>query len=650
MASKFAPPTEFDFCSPNKWEDWKNRFLRFRLASKLTKESGEEQVSSLIYAMGMEAENILKSFSLSAADSKVFDTVIGKFDDHFIPKRNIIHERAKFNQRKQNNGESAEQFIRSLHEISQNCDFGTAKNDRIRDAIVIGVLDKELSEKLQLKDDLTLEDATTMTRQSELVKSQVREQTNGKDVSEVRGAAARPRQPVPGQKPRSPPKGGLRTTQMRTTQKPGKQPGNVNVPQCTRCNRRHGNQKQCPAMGQLCKKCSRPNHFAICCQTKQVHEISQNVETLQNQVSNESVNFLESCEIDCDKTENKPWIVNLEICKSNIPFKIDSGADTSIISESCYKTLKHRPALKKALSILKSPGGNVNCLGYFIADTYKEGQKFLFRIYVVAGKDQANLLSRGASSALKLVKRIDEIPDTVFGRTGRINCEPVKIELKPDAQPYSVSTARRIPFPLLPKVKEELENMVQDGILTEVSHPTDWCFPMVPVLKPNGNVRICVDYKKLNESIKRELYMLPNLDDIAPKLAGMTVFSKLDAAQGFFQLPLSSESSELTTFITPFGRYKYQRVPMGTSLGPEIFQKKITELLQGLENVDAIMDDIIVYGRNMADHDAKLNNVLHRVNEAGLKLNKDKCLFRQSQLEYFGHKINASGISPIRRK
>ena len=160
----------------------------------------------------------------------------------------------------------------------------------------------------------------------------------------------------------------------------------------------------------------------------------------------------------------------------------------------------------------------------------------------------------------------------MFGRTGRINCEPVKIELKSDAQPYSVSTARRIPFPLLPKVKEELENMVRDGILTGISEPTDWCSPIVPVLKPNGNVRICVDYKKLNESIKRELYMLPNLDDIAPKLAGMTVFSELDGSQGFHQLPLSPESSKLTTFITPFGRYTYQRVPMGTSLGPEIFQ------------------------------------------------------------------------------
>ena len=148
MATKFEQPTEFDFCSPNKWKDWKNRFLRFRLASKLTKESDEVQVSSLIYAMGMEAKNILKSFNLSAFDSKVFDTVIGKFDDHFIPKRNIIHERAKFNQRKQNNGESAEQFIRSLREISHNCDFGTAKNDRIRDYRLKKVLEKHYTKSI----------------------------------------------------------------------------------------------------------------------------------------------------------------------------------------------------------------------------------------------------------------------------------------------------------------------------------------------------------------------------------------------------------------------------------------------------------------------------------------------------------------------
>ena len=144
--------------------------------------------------------------------------------------------------------------------MSENCDFGDVKNDRIRDTIVIGILDKELSEKMQLKDDLTLENASTMARQSELVKSQVQDQTDAKTVSEVRGAAARPKQPFPGHKPRSLPSGGLRTTQKQPTTK---QPRNL--PQCTRCNRRHGIQKHCPAMGQLCKKCLKPNHFAVCC-------------------------------------------------------------------------------------------------------------------------------------------------------------------------------------------------------------------------------------------------------------------------------------------------------------------------------------------------------------------------------------------------
>ena len=332
-------------------------------------------------------------------------------------------------------------------------------------------------------------------------------------------------------------------------------------------------------MGQICNKCSKPNHFAVCCKTKIVREISQNIDTctyVSNSFENdsESVNYLGS--IDCDKSSENPWLVNLSICKSNILFKIDTGADCTILSEGCYKTLKQIPPSKKTLAVLKSPGGNVHVLGYFIAETYRNDQKYLFRVYVVKGNEQSNLLSRGASSALKLVKRIDEIPQSVFGKKSLIDCDLVKIELKNDAVPYSVTTARRVPFPLLTKVQEELEQMLANGIIEKVSEPTDWCAPMVPVPKPNGNVRICVDYyKKLNESVKPcELCMLPNLDDISPKLAGMTVFSKVDGSNCFFQLPLDPRNSKLTRFITPFGRYAYKRVPMGISLTPEICQKK----------------------------------------------------------------------------
>ena len=185
--------------------------------------------------------------------------------------------------------------------------------------------------------------------------------------------------------------------------------------------------------------------------------------------------------------------------------------------------------------------------------------------------------------------------------------------------------------------------MVRDGILKEISEPTDWCFPMVPVLKPSGNVRICADYEKLNESIKRELYMLPILDDIAPKVAGMTMFSKLDG----------TPEPRILKIYDVHNAIRALRVSKSANkllVGLTFCRKKITELLQGLDNVDAIMDDIIVYGRDMAEHDAKLTAVHYRVNEAGLKLNKEKCLFRQTQLEYFRHVINSAGISPNPKK
>ena len=110
------------------------------------------------------------------------------------------------------------------------------------------------------------------------------------------------------------------------------------------------------------------------------------------------------------------------------------------------------------------------------------------------------------------MKYLNEVEPNVFGTAGVMNTEPVKIKLKENAEPYCLTTARRIPFPIYDKAQKELERMEREGIIRKVTEATDWCAPMVPVIKPNGQVRICVGFKKLNLSVMRPHLMLPNLE------------------------------------------------------------------------------------------------------------------------------------------
>ena len=146
---------------------------------KLNKEDGEVQVCTLFYSLGKEAEQVYKTFTFSEEDEEDpddYETVMVKLDNYFVPKVNTIHERARFHQRSQKPGETAEEYIRSLHDLADTCAFADAKNEDIRDRLVIGLLDKELSEKLQLMPDLTLNKVVELVRQSEQVKQHVSEQ------------------------------------------------------------------------------------------------------------------------------------------------------------------------------------------------------------------------------------------------------------------------------------------------------------------------------------------------------------------------------------------------------------------------------------------------------------------------------------------
>ena len=219
-----------------------------------------------------------------------------------------------------------------------------------------------------------------------------------------------------------------------------------------------------------------------------------------------------------------------------------------------------------------------------------------------------------------------------------------QIQLKEGAQPHCQATARKVPYNLYDKVKAELERMLQLNVIKEVVDPTAWVSPMVVVPKKDGSVRICVDYTKLNRSVKRERFQLPLAEDIFAKLCGAKFFTILDAASGFWQIPLT-DGSELTTFITPFGRYRYTRLSFGISSGPEVFHRATQHVLQNLEGVDCFIDDVLIWRATIEEHDIRLRQVLDRFRNKGVRLQPSKCKFRCSEFHYYGHVLNGSGVT-----
>ena len=233
------------------------------------------------------------------------------------------------------------------------------------------------------------------------------------------------------------------------------------------------------------------------------------------------------------------------------------------ISDFSYRQLKG-VRLHTANRVLYGPDHTrVEVLGQFSPTLGVKERTTQQIVYVVKGL-KSNLLGLPAIQALQLLtaclgtvqeqsyrdKIVTEYPG-IFQGLGTLG-EPYEIDIDPEAKPYAIFSPRRVPYPLQNKVKEELCRMESMGVISRVEDSTEWCAGMVAV-KKSGGIRICVDLKPLNESVRRQPHPLPTVEGILSQLSGAKVFSKLDANSGFWQIPLSPSSRPLTTFLTPFG-------------------------------------------------------------------------------------------------
>ena len=219
------------------------------------------------------------------------------------------------------------------------------------------------------------------------------------------------------------------------------------------------------------------------------------------------------------------------------------------------------------------------------------------------------------------------------------------IKLKPDAKPV-VQPPRKAPVALREAVKEELARLTTERVITPVTEPTAWVSAIVAVKKKNGNVRICIDSRDLNESIMREHYPLPTFEEVATRLPNARVFSAFDAKTGFWQVKLDEASSYVITFNTPHGCYRWTRMPFGITSAPEVWQRKMNEIIEGLPGVEVIA--VIGFGdtdeAGIQNHDQNMKAFLERARERNLKLAPEKSRLRLKEVSFIGHKVTSEGI------
>ena len=382
MAAKFNPPKEFDFL-PENWPEWISRWSRFRTVSKLNTEEEGVQIDSLIYSMGTRAESIFSSLGLGEDEVGVYIAVKQAFEEYFAPRRYIIYERAKFFRRVQAEGESVEQFIRALNESADRCEFPD-RATQIRDRIVVGMRDQTVSREMQRMDiDLLTEaKAVSMARQAEEVERQMRELTLPKSVDEVKPRRRR--------KPRvAPSSHQSNTKRSNSDSESGTSDSELSGP-CSRCGHSKHYNGKCPAIDRKCKVCSMFGHYASCCRSKSSKPKKGRVNQLVTDAS-----FLGEVDSNSDSWTQLVVVEGLEL---PVRFKLDSGADVSVVPSRLCANVTLRPTSKRLIA----PGNMcITVLGEFDSVLRVGSRKHTERLYVV---DETNpLLGREACVKLGLI-------------------------------------------------------------------------------------------------------------------------------------------------------------------------------------------------------------------------------------------------------
>ncbi|XP_072018807.1 uncharacterized protein [Amphiura filiformis] len=574
-----------------RWEKYVKSLERLFVAFGV--DDDKRQRALLLYYCGDPVNEIFETFTDTGEDYK---TAKDKLTAHFAPKRNKDYHRCLFGDAKQYASEGIVDFHTRLQQLTLYCEFAD-KDSSIKTQILRGCKSAGLRRKA-LRDSLSLTQIIEKKKARELADTQATEMEKSTSTQSQVNYAGHKKKPGSGMASGS--NSGKKRSYMQqryrknTAHNPGtdakaKSAGKSGAQKsCFHCGGSwpHPRGTQCPASGKRCNSCKKLNHFARCC--NQSGQVNMNVVEPNLSSDDDYVFGLNNKDLPS---------VEVMFGSQQCTAYIDSCAGVNVMSPTDYDSLVDKPDLQKPKSLC-----------FHMEDRFEGIGKL-----------------KGTQAKL-------HIDDSVV----------------PVAQPH-----RRIPFHTRKKVEAEVKKLQDLDIIEPVKgDPTPWISPIHVVNKPKNpdQIRMCVDMRMANKAIARERHLTPTIDDILASLNGATVFSKLDLNAGYHQIELAEESRHITVFSTHVGLFRFKRLSFGINSAAEIFQNHIQSALGGLDGVLNMSDDILVYGCNQQEHDARLEACLQRISDRNLTLNRNKCQFSVRTIEFFGHVFSEHGVSPDPKK
>lgn len=623
-----------------RWQKWK-RALRIYLDAASV-EDPRKKKATLLHFGGIGLQDIF--YNLPGADvnesdadgNDIFAIALAKLDSFFAPKQSKVYERHLFRLLKQESGEKFEKFVIRLRHQAEKCQFSNLE-DQLIDQITEKCASVELRKKILATGDSINLDAIIAEANS--METVVRQLTGFSESSVVPSTSVLP------------------TVNQISRYKSRK---NSSSKRCSRCAATE-TPHECPAKDAVCAKCHFRGHYARCCLSKRKFnavERSGNLPPKRFKPKPQSRECVDN--VDVSETDDAEYVFHLddddqiacEVGGVKIRMLIDSGSKSNIIAESTWEQLKKSGVKvsnqnKNPNKILFAYGSKdpLTILGSFEA-LVRVGKKQENATFFVIRNGKRNLLGKRSATSLGVLKigietnNVGTVPFPKF-KNVLINI-PIDKNVMPISQPY-----RRIPIPLEAKINKKLEELIDLDIIEQVDGPSEWVSPMVPVLKDNGEIRICIDMRKANKAIMREKYPLPTMDSLLPNFRKAEYFSRLDIKNAFHQIEISPSSRYITTFISSKGLYRYKRLLFGMNAAPEIFQKVLERLLLPCKGTVNFIDDILIYGGSEQEHDERVNFTLKLLKENNVLLNDQKCIFKIKTVNFLGHTLTPSGVRPL---